>query len=121
MVADCSRPGHASTAQSDVGNEPQVDARWRIGWIMFDKDFSRVTARGNRAAADAVSAPARNAVDIAFAASAPVEDDLVIPCYALGDRVLRRAAVRAYRQINRTGAPSPPRILAPAGRRAPPP
>lgn len=78
-------------------NGATVDARWHIGWIMFDRDFTRVTARGIEPLLMPPPAPARNAVDIAFAASAVVEDDLIMLYYSLRDRVLRRATVRAYR------------------------
>ena len=72
------------------------DARWRIGWVSFDPDFTRVTGRGLEPLL--VPAPATNRADtdIAFAASTVVEGEWIALYYSIEDRILRRALVRRY-------------------------
>ncbi|MBA2935190.1 glycosidase [Sphingomonas sp. CGMCC 1.13654] len=72
------------------------DARWRIGWISFDPDFTRVTGRGLEPLLLPPPAKDRDATDIAFAASTVVIDDMIALYYSLEDRMLRRALVRYY-------------------------
>lgn len=72
------------------------DARWRIGWVSFDKNYSRVTGRGLEPLIMPPPAEDRSATDIAFAASAIVEDGLISLYYSLEDRMLWRARVRRY-------------------------
>jgi predicted GH43/DUF377 family glycosyl hydrolase len=97
---------HLSTGPS--GQLPGVDpvvfyngataaARWRIGWISFDEDFTRVTGRGLEPVLLPPPAVDRAAADIAFAASTIVEGDLIALYYSLEDAKLRRAMIRAYR------------------------
>lgn len=54
------------------------DARWRIGWISFDPTFTRVTDRGIEPVILPPPASDRSAPDIAFAASAVVEDGCIL-------------------------------------------
>lgn len=77
-------------------NGATVDARWRIGWISFDADFTRVTARGIEPLLVPPPAKDRAATDIAFAASALVEDGRIALYYSLEDRLLNRAIIHAY-------------------------
>lgn len=72
------------------------DARWRIGWVSFDPGFSRVTGRGVEPMLAPPPARDRAATDIAFAASAVMEGDLIALYLSLEDRILSRAMVRAY-------------------------
>ena len=72
------------------------DARWRIGWISFDPDFTRVTGRGFEPLLMPPPALDRQATDIAFAASTVTEGDQIALYYSLEDRLLRRAMVRRY-------------------------
>jgi len=72
------------------------DARWRIGWISFDPDFTRVTGRGLEPLLVPPPAKDRAATDIAFAASTVIEGDRIALYYSLEDRMLRRALVRYY-------------------------
>lgn len=80
-------------------NGATADARWRIGWISFAPDFSRVTGRGVEPLLMPPPAQDRSATDIAFAASC-IEDTDELDCiwlyYSLEDAILRRAAVRRY-------------------------
>jgi len=78
-------------------NGATVDARWRIGWISFDADFTRVTGRGIEPILIPPPAVARSDDDIAFAASTVVEGDLIALYFSLEDCMLRRAMIRAYR------------------------
>lgn len=80
-------------------NGATVDARWRIGWITFDPDFTRVTGRGIEPLLLPPPAQDRAATDIAFAASTVVEDGLITLYYSLEDSVLRRARVGRYAAI----------------------
>lgn len=72
------------------------DARWRIGWISFDRAFGHVTGRGIEPLILPPPAVDRTATDIAFAASAVVEEGGIHLYYSLEDRMLRRAFVRCY-------------------------
>ena len=78
-------------------NGAMIDARWRIGWISFDADFTRVTGRGIEPVLVPPPPTLRSAVDIAFAASTVIEGDLIALYYSLEDRKLSRALIRAYR------------------------
>ena len=73
------------------------DARWRIGWVTFDRDCEHVTDRSVEPLLAPPPASDREATDIAFAASAIVLPDGDIHLYySLEDRILSRALVRAY-------------------------
>lgn len=73
------------------------DARWRIGWVTFDQSCDCVTGRGVEPLLIPPPAKDRAATDIAFAASAVLQDDGQIHLYySLEDRMLSRALVRAY-------------------------
>ena len=72
------------------------DARWRIGWISFDKNFTHVTGRGIEPAIIPPPPRERSATDIAFAASTIVEDGMISLYYSVEDRELRRARIRRY-------------------------
>ncbi len=72
------------------------DARWRIGWISFDPDFTCVTGRGIEPLVMPPPPTDRTKTDIAFAASTVIEGDRIALYYSLEDRMLRRALVRRY-------------------------
>ncbi len=73
------------------------DARWRIGWVSFDPDFSRVTDRCIEPLLVPPPAEDRFATDIAFAASAIVTGDNCLNLYySLEDRLLSRASIKVY-------------------------
>ena len=73
------------------------DARWRIGWVTFDPNFTRITDRGEEPMLVPPPAKDRTATDIAFAASTVVQPDGGIHLYySLEDRMLARAHVRLY-------------------------
>ena len=78
-------------------NGATLDARWRIGWVTFDPDFTRITDRGEEPMLVPPPAKDRTATDIAFAASTVVQPDGCIHLYySLEDRMLARAHVRLY-------------------------
>lgn len=78
-------------------NGATSDARWRIGWVTFDPDFTRITDRGEEPMLVPPPATDRAATDIAFAASTVVQPDGCIHLYySLEDRMLARAHVRLY-------------------------
>jgi beta-1,2-mannobiose phosphorylase / 1,2-beta-oligomannan phosphorylase len=77
-------------------NGATADARWRIGWISFDENFTRVTDRGVEPMLVPPPAEDRGATDIAFAASCLVIEGRIILYYSLEDSILRRAQVRRY-------------------------
>ena len=77
-------------------NGATIDARWRIGWISFAPDFSRVTGRGLEPILMPPPARSRDATDIAFAASCLVISDDIWLYYSLEDKILRRARIRRY-------------------------
>jgi predicted GH43/DUF377 family glycosyl hydrolase len=70
------------------------DARWRIGWVAFDADYSRVVARGIEPLVTPPPVDDRSATDIAFAASVVVDDGAIWLYYSLEDRRLARALIR---------------------------
>jgi len=73
------------------------DARWRIGWVTFDKGCECITDRGLEPLLVPPPSGDREATDIAFAASAVLQQDGSIHLYySLEDRRLSRAVVRAY-------------------------
>lgn len=78
-------------------NGATMDARWRIGWITFDEDFTRVTGRGVEPMLVPPPPVQRTADDIAFAASTVIEGDLIALYFSLEDCMLRRALIRAYK------------------------
>lgn len=82
-------------------NGATVDARWRIGWISFDPEFTMVTGRGLEPLLVPPPAADRTATDIAFAASCFVENDQISLYYSLEDRKLSRARVQVYGQAGR--------------------
>ncbi len=70
------------------------DARWRIGWVAFDADCTRVVARGIQPLVTPPPCDDRTATDIAFAASVVVADGAIWLYYSLEDRKLARALIR---------------------------
>ena len=77
-----------------IYNGATVDARWRIGWISIDPEFTRVTGRGQEPLLVPPPATDRASTDIAFAASTVMEGDRIALYYSLEDRLLRRALIR---------------------------
>ena len=77
-------------------NGATLDARWRIGWVSFSADYSRVTGRGVEPVILPPPPENRDKTDIAFAASSVIEDDMISLYYSLEDSILRRARVRYY-------------------------
>lgn len=69
------------------------DARWRIGWIAFDENFTRVVDRCVEPLIVPPPPRLRSGTDIAFAASCLDEDEGIRLYYSLEDRVLRRATL----------------------------
>jgi hypothetical protein len=78
-------------------NGATADARWRIGWIAFDEDFTRVIDRCIEPMIVPPPPKERAGTDIAFAASLIDDGRDVHLYYSLEDRVLRRAVVRRLR------------------------
>lgn len=78
-------------------NGATADARWRIGWIMFDDNYTRVVARGIEPLLVPPPPKERAGTDIAFAASCLDTNARIYLYYSLEDRVLRRAVVREFR------------------------
>lgn len=73
------------------------DARWRIGWVTFDQSCNCITGRGVEPLLMPPPATDRAATDIAFAASAVLQQDgLIHLYYSLEDRLISRAIVRVY-------------------------
>ena len=70
------------------------DARWRIGWVAFDRDCMHVVDRCIEPLIVPPPAEDRAATDIAFAASVVVESGAIWLYYSLEDRKLARACLR---------------------------
>jgi predicted GH43/DUF377 family glycosyl hydrolase len=67
------------------------DARWRIGWIAFNRDCTEVVDRCIEPLIIPPPPLERNATDIAFAASVVTPDDRIFLYYSLADKALFRA------------------------------
>lgn len=78
-------------------NGATADARWRIGWIAFDENYSRVVDRCIEPLLVPPPPKERAGTDIAFAASLIDDGADVHLYYSLEDRLLRRAVVRKLR------------------------
>jgi predicted GH43/DUF377 family glycosyl hydrolase len=78
-------------------NGATVDARWRIGWIAFDENYTRIVDRGIEPLLVPPPPKERAGTDIAFAASCLDDGTDILLYYSLEDRLLRRARVREYR------------------------
>lgn len=78
-------------------NGATADARWRIGWIAFDENYTRVVDRGIEPLLVPPPPKERAGTDIAFAASCLDDGTDVMLYYSLEDRLLRRARIREYR------------------------
>jgi len=70
------------------------DARWRIGWIAFSRDCLHVVDRCIQPLITPPPAEDRTGTDIAFAASAIVENGAIWLYYSLEDKRLARARIR---------------------------
>lgn len=70
------------------------DARWRIGWVAFDAEYTKVVGRCIEPLITPPPALERMATDIAFAASVVVVDDQIWLYYSLADTRLYRAIIR---------------------------
>lgn len=72
------------------------DARWRIGWVAFDAEYSKVVDRCIEPLIVPPPQPDRAMSDIAFAASLIAEGEHSILYYSLGDEKLARAKIRRF-------------------------
>jgi predicted GH43/DUF377 family glycosyl hydrolase len=70
-------------------------AAWRIGWVRFDPNYRRVTARCELPLVTPGDRRTPRDTDIAFAASAVAENDAISLYYSIADRYCMRATVRA--------------------------
>ena len=70
------------------------DARWRIGWVAFDAEYTKVVDRCIEPLIVPPPSLERTATDIAFAASVEITDDGIWLYYSLADAQLFRAIVR---------------------------
>jgi len=77
-------------------NGATQDARWRIGWVAFDRDCRTVVDRCIEPLLTPPPLADRSAIDIAFAASVIVENGQVWLYYSLEDRRLARARLRRH-------------------------
>lgn len=74
-------------------NGATQDAKWRIGWVMFDADYTHVTARSERPLI-VPPPPTGDTTDIAFAASAVEQGENVYLYYSVADKEMLRATLR---------------------------
>jgi len=78
-------------------NGATADARWRIGWIAFDPNYTKVVDRCIEPLLVPPPPKERAGTDIAFAASCLDREPDILLYYSLEDRLLRRAVVRQLR------------------------
>ena len=77
-----------------IYNGATRDARWRIGWVMFNKDCTTVLDRCIQPLITPPPAEERSGTDIAFAASAIERGPMCHLYYSVDDRCVVRALVR---------------------------
>lgn len=77
-----------------IYNGATQDARWRIGWIMFNKDCTKVLARCVQPLITPPPPEEREGTDIAFAASVVEYGELSHLYYSVDDRAVFRALIR---------------------------
>lgn len=70
------------------------DARWRIGWVAFDAEYTKVVGRCIEPLITPPPSLERTATDIAFAASVVIVGDEIWLYYSLADTYLYRSIVR---------------------------
>jgi beta-1,2-mannobiose phosphorylase / 1,2-beta-oligomannan phosphorylase len=91
-------PGPLLTADKDCPvmfyNGATHDARWRIGWIAFDAEYTRVVDRCIEPLIVPPPRDQRTDTDIAFAASVVVVDGEIWLYYSIEDKELYRAIIR---------------------------
>lgn len=75
-------------------NGATKDARWRIGWIAFDKSITKVVDRCIEPLIVPPPPNNRTGIDIAFAASVIVQSGAIHLYYSLADKRLFRATLR---------------------------
>lgn len=75
-------------------NGATADARWRIGWVAFDENYTRVVARGIEPMLVPPPPKDRGGTDIAFAASCLEDGEAILLYFSVEDRTLRRARIR---------------------------
>ena len=80
-------------------NGATADARWRIGWIAFDENYTRVVDRCIEPLLVPPPPNERAGIDIAFAASCLDRPPDILLYFSLEDRLLRRAVVRQVRAV----------------------
>ena len=76
-------------------NGADENARWRIGWVAFNKDYTKVVGRSK----DPLIVPPPGEpgdTDIAFAASAVVERDGISLYYSVADKAIFRATALSH-------------------------
>ncbi|MFN2461814.1 MAG: hypothetical protein ABR591_14230 [Candidatus Velthaea sp.] len=71
-------------------------AQWRIGWVVFDRTFSRVVGRCEHPLVLPGERRFPEDTDIAFAASALIDADSIRLYYSIADRHVMRATVRRH-------------------------
>jgi predicted GH43/DUF377 family glycosyl hydrolase len=74
-------------------NGATQDTHWRIGWVAFDAEFTRVVARSDEPLITP-PVPKGDTTDIAFAASAVARDDEVWLYYSVADKDMFRATIQ---------------------------
>jgi predicted GH43/DUF377 family glycosyl hydrolase len=91
-------PGPLLTTDKDCPvmfyNGATHDARWRIGWIAFDAEYTRVVDRCIEPLIVPPPGVERTDTDIAFAASVVIADGKIWLYYSVEDTHLYRAIVR---------------------------
>jgi len=92
-------PGPLLTCDKDMPvmfyNGATRDARWRIGWIAFDRDYTEIVDRCIEPLIVPPPPKDRGDTDIAFAASCIVIDDATSHLYfSRADKILFRAVIK---------------------------
>ena len=70
------------------------EAKWRIGWAIFDETYTRIVARCEEPTIAPPLAHDTSDTDIAFAASCVEEKDAIYLYYSIADKDMFRATIR---------------------------
>jgi len=74
-------------------NGATSSAQWRIGWIVFDADYTRVLGRSDLPLILPHVRRSADDSDIAFAASSVQVEDVIYLYYSVADRYVIRAII----------------------------
>lgn len=77
------------------------EAKWRIGWAIFDETYTRIVARCEEPMITPPAPGQTSDTDIAFGASSVEQNDAIYLYYSIADKAMFRATVRRSTELAR--------------------